>query len=75
MTMKPGVELLGENVGDGPVVLKHRHYQIRLRMWLRRGEPVRWAKLPGFEPVTEVDGATLITDVRVDRVRLVAGLF
>ena len=75
MAIKPGVELLGETVGDGPPVLKHKHYQLRLRMWLRRGDAVRWPKSPGLEPVTEDDGATLTTDVRVDRVRLVAGLF
>ena len=74
MTIKPGVELLSESLGDGPPVQRHHHYQIRLRMWLQRGEPVRWPKAPGRHPLEE-DDAELITDVRVDRRSLIAGLF
>lgn len=74
MNIKPGVELLSEECGDGPQVLRHHHYQIKLRMWLRRGEPVQWPTALGYERV-EDGGAALITDVRVDRVSLVAGLF
>ena len=71
--IKPGVELLSETLGDGPVVVRHKHYQVRLRMWLSRGEPVVWEK-SRYNRVEE-DGFTRITDVRVDRVRLIAGLF
>ena len=72
--IKPGVELLSESPGDGPLVHRHHHYQIRLRMWLRRGEPVIWQKAGEPHPLEE-DDATLVTDVRVDRVSLAAGLF
>ena len=73
MMIKPGVELLSETLGDGPVVVKHEHYQVRLRMWLRRGEPVVWDK--SLYNRVEGDGVTLISNVEVHRGRLIAGLF
>jgi hypothetical protein len=46
-------------------------------MWLNQGEPIRWDRPSG--PVDsarlEDDGETLITDLRIDRENLVAGLF
>ena len=75
--VKPGVELLSETVGDGPPVERHKHYQIKLRMWLRQGEPVRWPRPWGLldRARIEEDGASMTTDVRVDRVYLFSGLF
>ena len=77
MMLKPGVELLSESVGDGPTVVRHNHYQIKMRMWLRRGEPVHWLQPWGLLDHTRIeeDGAALTTVVRVDRVSLFAGLF
>ena len=63
MMIKPGVELLSETLGDGPVVVKHDHYQVRLRMWLSRGEPVVWDK--SLYNRVEEDGVTRISDVDV----------
>ena len=75
--MRPGVELLSEEVGTGAPVEKHAVYQVRLRMWLSRGDPVRWSAPWGSvnRARIEDDGATLITDVRIDCVFLFAGLF
>jgi hypothetical protein len=75
--IKPGVELLSETLGEGPTVERRRHYQVRLRMTLSGGEPVRWDRPWGLITSARVedDGAVMITDVRVDRVSLVAGLF
>jgi len=75
MMIKPGVELLSETLGDGPVVVKHEHYQVRLRMWLSRGEPVRWPKHSFEGWRVDEDGAALTTHVHTHRVRLIAGLF
>lgn len=77
MILKPGVELLSESAGDGQAVVRHKHFQIRLRMWLRRGEPLRWLQPWGLieHACIEEDGAALTTVVRVDRVSLFAGLF
>ena len=46
-------------------------------MWLRQGEPVRCPEPWGLtdQAHVEEDGTLLITDVRVDRVFLFAGLF
>ena len=47
-------------------------------MWLHRGEPVRWSRPWGLldnGARLEDDGTVLITNVRVDRVFLIAGLF
>ena len=46
-------------------------------MTLSGGEPVRWDRPWGLITSARVedDGAVMITDVRVDRVSLVAGLF
>jgi hypothetical protein len=52
-------------------------YRIRLRLWLNKGEAVRWPTAWG--PVgasrLEDNGETLITEVRVDRRSLISGLF
>ena len=42
--MKYGIEVLGEQPGDGPVVERRESYRIRVRMWLNRGDPVRWER-------------------------------
>ena len=74
MLIKPGVELVSERPGDGPPVKRHKHYQVSLRMWLDGGQPVPWRDSRETQPLEKDDG-TLITDVRVDRVSLIAGLF
>ena len=75
MTIKPGVELLAESLGEGPPVERHKHYRVRLRMWLRGGDPVRWETLEHSQGDEAGDETTLIRDTRVDRVSLIAGLF
>ena len=74
--MKYGVELLGEQPGDGLTVERHESHRIRVRMWLNRGDPVRWDRpWGGAHADPEDDGATLVTDARMDRVSLIPGLF
>jgi hypothetical protein len=78
MVLKKGLELLSEQDGVGTPVRKHAFYQIKLRLWLHRGDPVRWNKPWGLldkDARLEQDGTVLITDVRIDRVFLFAGLF
>lgn len=75
---KKGLELLTEQIGEGPPVRKHAYYRIKLRMWLHQGDPVRWNGPWGLVDNgahLEDDGRVLITDVRVDRVFLIGGLF
>lgn len=75
--MNPGVERLEETVGLGASVEKKVFYGFRLRMWLSRGDPVRWSKLCGLydRGRIEDDGTTLFTSLRVDREYMFAGLF
>ena len=73
----PGIEILADRPGAGDPVQRQHIYRMRIRMWLNRGEPVRWQHPSG--PIDtarlEDDGATLISDLRVDRENLVAGIF
>ena len=75
--LRSGVTLLADIPGTGELVRRQHNYRIRLRLWLRRGEAVRWHMAWG--PVgfarLEDNGETLITEVRVDRRSLIAGLF
>lgn len=75
--MKPGVELLEDDAGLGPVVEKKLFYDFRLRMWLSRGDAIRWSQPWGLcdRARIEDDGATLFTSLRVDREYMFAGLF
>ncbi len=72
-----GIKLISDIPGDGATVERQRVYQIRLKLWLNQGEPVRWERPWGMidRARLEDDGATLITDLRVDRENLFAGLF
>jgi FK506-binding nuclear protein len=58
-------------------VLRQHNYRIRLRLWLNKGEPVRWPTAWGPIGAARLDdnGETLITEVRIDRRSLVNGLF
>lgn len=76
--LKKGVELLSEQIGAGAPVRKHAYYRIKLRLWLHQGDAVRWDQAWGLldnGPRLEEDRTVLITEVRVDRVFLVGGLF
>jgi hypothetical protein len=75
--LRSGLTLLLDIPGEGEIVRRQHIYRIRLRMWLHRGEPLRWQYPAG--PIgagaLEDDGATLITEMRIDRHSLINGLF
>jgi len=71
--MKPGVDLLDDVPGNGEPVQRYLYYDVRLRLWLSRGDPVRWS--PEVYTRVEDEGTTLFTRMRVDRVSMFAGLF
>jgi hypothetical protein len=75
--LRSGLTLLADIPGTGAVVRRQHTYRIRLRMWLHRGEPVRWSAASGPVGRARLDdnGETLFTDVRIDRRSLVNGLF
>ena len=74
--MRPGVELLDDTAGDGAPVKPHASYDVRLRMWLSRGDAVRWNFSPGAHEGARVEdeGTTLFTRLRIDRESMFAGL-
>jgi FKBP-type peptidyl-prolyl isomerase-like protein len=75
--MRPGVELLEDVPGIGPAVERHAYYNFRIRIWLSRGDPVKWKEPWGLydHARLEDDGTTLFTSLRVDREYMFAGLF
>jgi len=75
--MKPGVELLEEVPGLGAPVARKVYYDLRLRMWLSRGDLIHWSRPWGIVAHSRIedDGTTLYTLLRVDRECMFAGLF
>lgn len=74
---RPGVMLLADTPGSGDVIRRQQNYLIRLRLWLNRGEPVRWQTAWGPVGIARLEdnGETLITEVRIDRRSFINGLF
>jgi uncharacterized protein len=75
--IRSGLILLADVPGDGEPVRRQHAYLIRLRMWLSRGDAVRWISAWGPAGLArlEDDGRVLITEVHVHRGRLISGLF
>ncbi len=74
---RSGIKLIEEDIGSGALIERGRIYRLRLNLWLNNGDPLRWERPCGFidRARLENDGATLITDLRIDRESLFAGLF
>jgi hypothetical protein len=75
--LRSGLTLLADLPGTGEPVRRQHRYQIRLRLWLNKGQAVRWPAAWGPMGVARLDddGETLITEVRIERRSLVSGLF
>jgi len=75
--LRSGLTLLVDIPGPGDVIRRQHNYLIRLRLWLNRGEPVRWQMAWGPVGIARLEdnGETLVTQVRIDRRSLVNGLF
>ena len=75
--LRSGLTRLVDVSGSGEPVRRQHNYRIRLRLWLNRGEPVRWQMAWGPVGVARLEdnGETLITEVRIDRRSLISGLF
>lgn len=57
-SVRPGVELLSEENGNGALVEKHQFYRVSLRMWLSRGEAVVWSQPWGLIDHAEIGART-----------------
>jgi uncharacterized protein len=75
--LRSGLTLLVDIPGSGEPVRRQHNYRIRLRLWLNKGEAVRWQTAWGRVGAArlEDEGAILITVVRIDRRSLISGLF
>jgi ankyrin repeat protein len=75
--LRSGLTLLVDFAGTGDPVRRQHNYRIRLRLWLNKGQAVRWQMAWGPAGIAHLDdnGETLITEVRIDRRSLVSGLF
>ena len=75
--LRSGLTLLADIAGEGEPVRRQHRYQIRLRLWLHQGDPVRWqiAWGPVGAARLEDGGTMLLTEVRIDRESLINGLF
>jgi uncharacterized protein len=75
--LRSGLTLLADVPGSGEPVRRQHNYRIRLRMWLNKGQAVRWQLAWGPVGIArlENDGELLITEIRIDRRSLVNGLF
>ncbi len=74
---RPGIKVLDDVPGAGAPVERQRVYRLRLKLWLNNGDPVVWDRPFGLvdRARLEDDGATVVTDLRIDRENLFAGLF
>jgi len=75
--LRSGLTLLADAPGSGEPVRRQHNYRIRLRIWLNKGDAVRWPTPwgPVGEARLEDDGETLYMVVRIDRRSLFHGLF
>jgi hypothetical protein len=75
--LRSGLTLLVDIPGTGEPVRRQRNYLVRLRLWLNKGDAVRWQTAWGPVDVARLEdgGRTLITRVRIDRSTLISGLF
>ena len=75
--MKPGLTLVTDLPGTGPMVRRQQTYRVRLRLWLSGGDAIRWQYPSGPVGIArlEDEGSTLFTEVRIRRGSLINGVF
>lgn len=75
--LRSGLTLLADIPGTGAPLRRQHRYRVRLRLWLHKGQAVRWQSASGPVGIARLEdnGETLITEVRLDRRSLVHGLF
>ena len=74
--LRSGLVLLADIPGEGEPVRRQHNYRIRLKLWLNRGDAVRWPPEWGTYGAATIEdnGETLINEIRIDRRSLVNGL-
>ena len=41
---RSGIQIIADTPGDGAPVERQHVYQLRLKMWLNKGDPIRWQR-------------------------------
>ncbi len=74
--MKKGVKILHDDLGSGETIVKGHYYQMAIKMWLKRGDPIVWSTPIGLLDRMHLseDKTELIADYRIDREYLFSGL-
>jgi uncharacterized protein len=54
--LRSGLTLLVDILGSGEAVRRQHNYRVRLRLWLNRGDPVRWPTAWGSTQVLRTTG-------------------
>ena len=74
---RAGIKVLEDTPGTGEQVERHHFYRISLKMWLNKGDAIKWTRPFGIlsESAISPDGQTLTADYRIDREYLFSGLF
>jgi FKBP-type peptidyl-prolyl cis-trans isomerase len=77
MKKRSGIKLLDEQIGTGEEIQRHKWYRMSFKMWLSKGEPIKWSSPFGLldEMVISENDQTLTADYRIDREFLFSGLF
>ena len=77
LNMRSGIKVLSDTPGNGPKIDRQHTYFVRLKLWLNKGDPVKWESPWGLidRARLEDNGETLIADLRIDRENLMNGLF
>src|SRR5215470_4916286 len=73
--LRSGLTVLRDIPGDGEPVRRQHCYRIRLRLWLHKGQGVRWRAAPLGAARLEDNGETLIAEVHINRGSIINGLF
>ena len=75
--LRSGLTLLVDIPGSGEPVQRQHNYMVRLRMWLHRGDPIRWQMPSGPVGVGRLadNGETLVSEMRINRGSMMNGLF
>jgi hypothetical protein len=64
---RPGIEILEDVPGTGERLERHHFYRMSLKMWLNKGDAIKWTRPFGIlgESTISPDGHTLTADYRV----------
>jgi hypothetical protein len=72
--LRSGLTLLTDLPGHGEVVRRQHQYRVCLRMWLNKGDVVRW-KVPSETSSRQGDDNRDTAVIRVHRGSMISGLF